>query len=152
MFNRIGQTIMSIAVVAFIVGVIASIVGAVGLWMANSRYASTILPGFGVLIGGCIASWLSSLFLYGFGELIEQTTCNRELTEELLSVMRRSASPDESGRSFTDAADSRSRAASIGTYSIPGTNRGSSDYWTCRNCGSRNHRTSPTCSDCGSYK
>lgn len=72
MFDNIGRKIKGLAKVLCLVGIAVSAIGAIALWCANSYYQSTIVPGFIVLIVGSVGSWLSSLFTYGFGELIDR--------------------------------------------------------------------------------
>lgn len=74
MFHNIGGKIKGLAKVLCLVGIAVSAIGAIALWCANSYYQSTIVPGFIVLIVGSVGSWLSSLFTYGFGELIDRVT------------------------------------------------------------------------------
>ena len=74
MFDNIGGKIKGLAKVLCLVGIAVSAIGAIALWRANSYYQSTIVPGFIVLIVGSVGSWLSSLFTYGFGELIDRVT------------------------------------------------------------------------------
>lgn len=74
MFNNIGGKIKGLAKVLCLVGIAVSAIGAIALWCANSYYQPTIVPGFIVLIVGSVGSWLSSLFTYGFGELIDRVT------------------------------------------------------------------------------
>lgn len=74
MFDNIGGKIKGLAKVLCLVGIAVSAIGAIALWCANSYYQPTIVPGFIVLIVGSVGSWLSSLFTYGFGELIGRVT------------------------------------------------------------------------------
>lgn len=74
MFDNIGGKIKGLAKVLCLVGIAVSAIGAIALWCANSYYQPTIVPGFIVLIVGSVGSWLSSLFTYGFGELIDRVT------------------------------------------------------------------------------
>lgn len=71
MFENIGGKIKILAKVICWIGIIASVISAIALWVVNSRYNPTIALGFGVLIGGCLASWIGSFFAYGFGELVD---------------------------------------------------------------------------------
>ncbi len=74
MFDNIGGKIKGLAKVLCLVGIAVSAIGAIASWCANSYYQPTIVPGFIVLIVGSVGSWLSSLFTYGFGELIGRVT------------------------------------------------------------------------------
>ena len=67
-FQNIGKKIKTLAVIVSIVGVVVSIICGMTVMTGNA--------GVGLLIAilGSLASWVSSFFSYGFGELIEKTT------------------------------------------------------------------------------
>ena len=69
MFNNIGETIKGLAVISSILGYILSFAGAIYCWTHD-----IIFVGIVVLVVGCFFSWTCSALLYGFGELITQTT------------------------------------------------------------------------------
>lgn len=77
MFSNIGGKIKALATGICILGMITSVVSAIVLWAQNTRYNDTIVSGIGVLVGGCFASWVGSFFMYGFGQLIEDTALIR---------------------------------------------------------------------------
>ncbi len=90
MFTNIGGKIMGLAKFIAWVGIILSIIYGVLAIVATSQISSFSggsinIGGYGVLGGiltmiiGGIISWLSSLVLYGFGQLVEDmnTTANR---------------------------------------------------------------------------
>ena len=83
MFDNIGGKIKALAKVTCIVGIVASVIGAISLWIANSRNNPTILMGIIVLVVGCLASWVGSFFCYGFGELIENTAAQKSYLSHL---------------------------------------------------------------------
>lgn len=68
MFNNIGSKIKTVAQVVTWIGVIASVIG--GMIMMVSLESPI---GLLIMIGGPLLSWVSSLTLYGFGQLIENT-------------------------------------------------------------------------------
>jgi hypothetical protein len=77
MYNNIDRKIKVLAKVIFWVGVIASV--AIGIAMivtgANMRRGGgLIMLGSGLLVGGSLCSWISSMLLYGYGTLIENTS------------------------------------------------------------------------------
>lgn len=78
MFSNIGGKIKNLATAICVLGMIATVITAIVLWAQHSRYNDTIALGFGVLLGGCFASWVGSFFMYGFGQLIEDTALIRE--------------------------------------------------------------------------
>ena len=73
MFSNIGGKIKKLAVVLCILGMIGSVVYAIVCFANSSRYQDLTLTGVLILVAGCLASWISSFFVYGFGELIERT-------------------------------------------------------------------------------
>ncbi len=72
MFNNIGRKIKTLAKVITGIGITASIIyGAVVVRLSNSPIF--IMQGLIIMIVGSLISWLSSVTLYGFGQLIENT-------------------------------------------------------------------------------
>lgn len=85
MFSNIGGKIKVLAKIIAWFGVICSAI--VGAFLICISQSSDILKsiGFGVLFGGSIISWISSWFMYGFGELIEKTTEIAQNTAQSIS-------------------------------------------------------------------
>ena len=75
MFNYISEKIKSMAKIFCSLGIIVSIFCAVLLFMEGPQ-------GLIVLIVGPMFSWLGSLIMYGFGELIEKVTEIAENTKK----------------------------------------------------------------------
>ena len=98
MFDDIGGKIKNVAKYFCYAGMAISVIAAVFLWMANSRYEPTIALGFGVLTGGICGSWLGSLTAYGFGELIESTQNNSYYQKAILEELK--ALRSENAKSF----------------------------------------------------
>ena len=72
MYTNIGGKIKGLAIFLFVAGTIACI--GFGLYyFETTRNADGVLVFFAVVAGG-ILSWLSSLVMYGFGELVEKVT------------------------------------------------------------------------------
>ena len=68
MFNNIGEKIKSLAVGCTIIGCVSSMI--TGIILLTNENGIGVL----VFILGCLVSWVGSFVLYGFGELITQTT------------------------------------------------------------------------------
>ncbi|MBR6499045.1 MAG: hypothetical protein IKT23_05095 [Clostridia bacterium] len=74
MFNNSGQKIKALAVILFFVCIIATLVLSITTSIIRDRYGDA--DGFrfwqfiGILLGGGLASFISSLFLYAFGDLV----------------------------------------------------------------------------------
>ena len=70
MFENIGSKIKSIAKVWCIIGIIASFVSSVVMCTLGNEL---ILVGLATFLVGALLSWVSSAFLYGFGQLIDNS-------------------------------------------------------------------------------
>lgn len=143
MFDNIGGKTKTLAKVLCWIGIIASLVFAIVLWSQNSYRNPTVALGFGVLIGGALSSWIGSFFVYGFGELIDETTMNRRLNEEMYKMMYEQHHLDEEP---TGAA----RAAAIGSHSIEGGKQ--EKAWKCSKCLGYNSSAVVVCKFCGKSK
>lgn len=82
MFKNIGGKIKDLAQVICYLGIAISVIaGIVMIGFGSSSYNgdAMVYMGFAVMIVGPLVSWIGSLFAYGFGELIENTTVIAEL-------------------------------------------------------------------------
>lgn len=72
MFDNIGGKIKSLAKVVTWIGIVCSIIAGIAV-LAN---ADSSISWVGILIipGGIVISWISSLTLYGFGELVANSS------------------------------------------------------------------------------
>lgn len=162
MFDNIGGKIKSLATIICVVGMVASLIAAIGLWEQHDQYNSltrtysnTIWDGICVLLGGCIGSWTGCFCLYGFGELIDETTLTRQINQQILQ--RLSASEDKTGRSAEPVRDvpvafsnERRSEGAIRAHSL--STGSSTGGWICKKCGTRNGTGDISCKDCGAYK
>lgn len=153
MFDRIGGKIKTLAVIGFVCGVLLSLISAIMLWTANSYRNPTVLAGIGVLLGGCLASWIGSFFTYGFGELIEETSRNREINQQILNHLNaqqgKDGAPGSPARDVPVAfSDSRAPGSRHEVKPLTDTREG----WVCKSCGTRNVNSDLMCRDCGKYK
>ena len=83
MYNNIGGKIKGLAVFLAWVGNILSILSGIGILSTTSKVGyysdSDLISGAGSLVGlitivvGCLLSWVGSLVLYGFGQLVENS-------------------------------------------------------------------------------
>lgn len=88
MFNNIGSKIMKLAKFQCWIGIIFSVISGIaiivnGASIRNDGYngGSSVLSGIPVIVLGCLFSWIGSLFIYGFGQLIENTDVIRYNTQ-----------------------------------------------------------------------
>ena len=93
MFENIDKKIKTLAIVCTVFGCLIFAAGAIVCWCMKIIWA-----GFIVLIGGCLLSWIGPFVLYGFGELITQTTkVAKEIQKmQMLSVYQNSDTLDNS--------------------------------------------------------
>lgn len=75
MFDNIGAKIKSVAKIIAWIGIIAGVIyGGVVMLDFGQINVITILAGLSIMVVIGVASWLSSLTMYGFGQLIEDTS------------------------------------------------------------------------------
>lgn len=77
MFDNIGVKIKNVAKIACWIGIVVSIIIAIVLFACASDSLSeelNVLLGFVVLLAGPFLSWLCTLVLYGFGELVDNSS------------------------------------------------------------------------------
>ncbi len=91
MFNNIGGKIKALAKVLCWIGIVLSVITGIAVMASgnsnitiNGSYAivSPIVSGIIVIVIGCLISWISSFFAYGFGQLIENTDEIRKNTSK----------------------------------------------------------------------
>ena len=78
LYDNIGGKIKLLAKILLCIGVVGALVGAIVMWVKtedcrSSEIRTYVLYGFLVLIGGALISYINSMFIYGFGELIDAT-------------------------------------------------------------------------------
>jgi len=86
MFDNIGGKIKALAKVFCWIGIIASVIYAIVNFVASGQTRNNdgyILAGYMFLFLGPLVSWISSFVLYGFGQLIENTSENASLLRKI---------------------------------------------------------------------
>ena len=76
MFDNVGSKIKKLAKIFCWLGIAASVISGIAIIIASpSAYNHNSLALTGVLTValGCLFSWICSFFIYGFGQLIENT-------------------------------------------------------------------------------
>ena len=79
MFNNIGSKIKMLAFILCVMGIIASINSAIAqftVFTSSYRKSEQIMQtvlGFIILFGGSLGSWVGCFYLYGIGQLIENS-------------------------------------------------------------------------------
>lgn len=101
MFEDIGNKIKILAKAICIMGVVASSI--YGLFIASNNKVSL---GIIIIVIGALVSWVGTFALYGFGELIDQTTqINKKLNRIGDNIARTSINtyhPEEKADEFSN--------------------------------------------------
>ena len=100
LFQNPGKKIKSLSIILFCINCILSLIGAfvLGRVSSVSHYGNgviVLITFLLVLIGGLLVAFVLSLFLYGFGELIENSAKSdaTKRAEELQAAQLKTASP-----------------------------------------------------------
>lgn len=81
MYNNIGTKIKWLAKIIAWSGIIVStIIGLMIFFIFKEQMENFAFIGFIIIIAGSLIFWISGFFVYGFGELIDQT---QQITEKL---------------------------------------------------------------------
>lgn len=78
MFENVGAKLKAYAKVICWIGIILSVISGIVL-MADGYNGSGVFPGLLIIIVGSLASWIGSLGIYGFGELVENSDIRTNL-------------------------------------------------------------------------
>lgn len=70
LFDNIGQKTKTMAFIIFVLGFIASSFCGIQIMYEREKF----LPGFLIWVIGTLVSWATSIFVYGFGQLIDNTS------------------------------------------------------------------------------
>ncbi len=137
LFGDIGKKLKGWAMCAFIIEALASIITGWVLMYEEDVLYILIIP------VGIFAALSSAWLLYGFGELIDQTSINRENTNKILSLLNKEMDTELPKYSNPNPC-SRSNASS-GTADLIQEN--ATHKWRCEICGKM--RTKTPCEYCG---
>ena len=163
MFENVGANVKTLAKVVCWLGIIASIIGGIVIWVSggrmgsdlyNSSYSSSsgwgispsFLTGLLTMVIGSFFSWLASLTTYAIGEAAEYAEYNAKKLLDLEAKLKEMEKKLEtSTASETSGAPVSSPAASSDSVKY-------GDKWCCHKCGKWNDITSNYCKECGSYR
>ena len=132
MFENSGNWIKKIAFALFFIGIVSAIILGIIYGRTPSGYYNELQFNFfafiGIVIGVIIANTIECLFLYAFGDLVDnvKTLAN--------------SSHAESKKDTNIAPDSKNDSVNY------------ADTWVCKKCGSRNKISNVSCKDCGEYR
>ena len=103
MFTRVGKKIKAVATVLFYIMAVSAVISA---FFVIFNYNSVIGVGNAILLGilivllGCLLAWLSSISLYGYGELVD----NSEIIKDILTGGQPAGSEEKKASPFNSLA------------------------------------------------
>ena len=92
MFDNIGRKIKNLAELVTMLGIAFSVIGGFIICCIDEHL---ILPGLMVGAAGCFVSWLSSLWMYAFGQQVESTENIEKMLKNRLATLTEQNSPEE---------------------------------------------------------
>ena len=119
MFENVGEKIQKAASFLFVFEIIASLIGGFFL-IANELF----ILGLITIIAGSFVSWLSFLFVYGYGQLIENSD----------RIATQAGRINKNLKSSLGLEKKKESNLYIEEWNIP-KNQKSSHRWQCSNCG-----------------
>ena len=142
LFENAGSTIKKLACIVLILSILASLVCAIVF--GKDRYGDFNFWAFlGILAGGALGGFISSLFLYAFGDI----------TENIKAMAAASAETAKAAKATAKATEATSGTASKPvSYSNSHAKVSSMGDWVCKKCGTRNDKSAMYGKDCGEYK
>ena len=142
MFDDIGGKIKGLATFICWVGIIVCVIlGIVMIVNATGGYRTDggmVVAGILIIVIGSLLSWVGSFVLYGFGELVENST---ELVIMKDQEMKRAKRKEDLEQGKQDPVAQPSTSSRV-SYA---------NYWKCPKCGKQNPPTTSTCL-CGGEK
>ena len=145
MYDNIGSKIKSLATVICVVLIILSIISGIAIMIVSE---GMVLVGILVAGLGSLFAWVSTFFIYGFGELIENTSILvRESKKISSNTKQEKASVESPLENKTPANTNSSYRASANNISTK-TNTVSSTAKFCSECGAKMD-VKKFCTNCG---
>lgn len=144
MFGNIGGKIKGYAKIIFAIFVIAGIIGAIVTWIGIGGLGGFVL----FLVVGALsilAAYLSVMFIYAFGDLVENSAYIRKNTEEIYNINYRTYSKND-----TTTAKKNTAPINHGTLqsNVKPDNKPLGG-WICKKCDTRNDEGVKYCKGCG---
>ena len=137
-----GTIIKKLACILFVIAILTTIVCAVTF--GKDRYGDFNFWAFlGILVGVVLSSFISSVFLYAFGDITENIKTMAAASVEAAKATTQAAQATRAPVSTSGPASFSNSRATLGA---------TSDTWVCKKCGKRNSKGSTYCMDCGEYR
>lgn len=143
MFKNSGGKVKGVTIIWFILQLVLTVALAIVFGFDRFDGESDFLPlqFFGIIIGGILYSYLSTIFLYAFGQLVESTESIEYLTQEMLEKMDISTT-----RNNLNTGRNSNIPQNLNILQNPGNSQ-----WQCSKCGRINMMYAGTCG-CGNTR
>ena len=138
MFDNIGGKIKALAVVLCILGMVLVVI------LGCMLFEDSVLTGLVTIVAGCVASWIGSFFVYGFGQLVEDTSAIREALK--------GQSKTETVKKALPIQEQRPTKSSVAQAVPSVAKKVEVSGWTCSKCQFFNTTSKDKCSLCGESK
>ena len=149
-FSNPGRRIKNWAKVLYVIEIIAAVIGGIAMIAADD---DMFLFGLLTAAVGILAAFITALFLYAFGELVESSQENRDINRQILHTLGGNApqapqqapqyAPQYAPQQSAPAAPQRVRPTPVPSGdTTPG-------VWYCRSCGNATSNAYATCTQCG---
>ena len=139
MFNNTGNDIKSLSKILCGIGSLGALICSF-VWGDKTN---SFFFGFLFFVLSVFAVCISSFILYGFGELIENTTMIHYNTHEIHTLLKKLV-PEEDEKETKAEPPKRSYLSSFQSTTDSG--------WICKNCNAVNDKFALFCKNCGKYK
>lgn len=151
MYENIGEKIKALAKILFVVEIFVSVIGGLILSVAlrYAMYGFAILLFFGIAVVGVIAAYISSMLLYGFGELISNSKKLVEIGKEVNS--NKTSANISAEQQATPVSYNTTLFQPQTTESEEEKREPNNNEWKCPKCGKINQNYVGTCG-CGETK
>ena len=144
MYNNVGGILKRLAIFICVLGIIGSVISGFSTMALGEELVGY---GFLILLLGSLGSWLSSLSLYAFGSLVENSNETRETCQSInhkLDILIKVAS---SSAAKEGAKTNDSQATAPNTPENPQKSVPAQHWLRCKRCGGK--ITTYPCAHCG---
>ena len=135
MFENIGGKIKGYAKAVFVIEIFASLVGAIAIAVGIGGFGGFMAFLLSMVIF-IIISYLSVMFLYAYGELVENSTKINRNTDELI-------------RKINILTEEKGARPTVAQNPAPINRPILSGPWRCKNCDTQNEDSNRFCKGCG---
>ena len=149
MFENVGSKVSAIAIIYFVISLLAAIGGGILVWISVDHLGFLFF--LLIVVGGFFISWIGALVLYAIGEAAENAETNAKLDQILQLLQNNHATQNTSASakaSTPTATSSVMKTASSGAKIIKVSDSDTTKQ-ICPACGTKNDVARVFCSKCG---